>query len=69
MQKNALFLSKSNFSSDFRESDMDLVYFVARITGVKKLSISNSWLSLVGITLKRSVRQLSFSLGQGVPTY
>ena len=47
------FLPKSYFSSDFRESDMNMVYFVVRITSVKKLSISNRWLSLVRITLNQ----------------
>ena len=36
-----VFLPKSNFNSDISEADLDLVYFVIKITCVKNLSIFN----------------------------
>ena len=44
-------LPKSNFSWDLSAADMDLIYFVVKITGVKNVSISNRRLSLGRITL------------------
>ena len=54
--KKMRFLPKSNFCSDLSVADMDLVYFVVKITGVKNGSISNRRLSLVRITLFRHLR-------------
>ena len=36
------FCPKSNFSSDLYETDLDFVYFVAKIVCVKSLSISSN---------------------------
>ena len=59
--EKCVFLPKSNFSSDLTEADMDLVYFVVKITGVKNASIFNHGLSLVRITLRFVIHSPAYS--------
>ena len=46
LAEKCAFLAKNNFNTDFSESDMDLVYIVAKITDVKMyqyLAIAFLW--------------------------